>query len=56
MKCSYFSIVCLVVGLGAGSVAGHYHGVAVTLQASMASQMSLYTALADNTETHHARR
>jgi len=56
MKCSYFSLLCLVVGLSAGSVAGHYHGVATTLEKVMSSQMSLYTALADNTETHHARR
>jgi hypothetical protein len=49
-------MACLIVGIAAGSVAGHFEGVATTLEASMASQLSLYTALADNTETHHGRK
>lgn len=29
---SLFSLICLMVGLIVGTAAGHYHGVAVTLE------------------------
>ncbi len=43
--------LCMTLGLAAGAVAGHYHGVAVTLQAAIANQMTVYEATAAEIES-----
>ena len=49
--CNWFSMLCLIIGLAAGSVAGHYQGVAVTLQASHDADLRLYGSIANDIET-----
>jgi len=49
MKCSIFSIVCLIAGLGIGSVGGFYAGECVILKAQFAYQSGLMAGLAEET-------
>ncbi len=45
--------ICLLTGLAAGSIAGHYQGVAVTLEKQFAYQSGLMAGLAEETDKRH---